>query len=171
MHTGKRFEKALVRAGYRITRDAAQADILITHSGGCLLLPTRIRATLILQIGPYYWPGKSWLSSASHKTRKDLRAHHRAKDLGFWLRKSLWNLVYFGNLRANLRMYRGLRNGAQWRHGARTLVVRPRYDSFCTPDPAAMPFRQAPAFLSLGKHHDDCWRYPAPFIDLLQRKD
>jgi len=165
---GAHFERALTAKGYRIVRNAGRADIIITHSGGYLLVPQAIRAKQIIHIAPYRWPGKSWLVCIGAKLLNDLHAHHREGELAFWIRKSCWNFVYMWRLPANIRMLKRLQSPAIWRHGNLCVVVRPRFDTFCTPRCQELPFRPSAAYLSLGKHHDDCWRHPHTYLDLLQ---
>ena len=164
---GRRFEKALARAGYKVTKDAEQADILITHSGGCYLLPPTFRAKRIVHIGPWYWPGRPWAVSGWQKFKHDFTSHHQEGELRFWLGKSLWNFVYLWNFRA-FGMLRGKRLGTPWPYGAITTIVRPAQDSFCTPDLANMPFTAPPTIRTMPGYHDDCWRNPAPYIALIQ---
>jgi len=166
---GKRLQTELQAKGYDVTQDAAKADVIITHSGGCLLLPKVIKAKHILQIGTYFWPGKPWVVAMSGKVVRDLRIHHTEGELRFWAQKTFWNLVYSWKIAVHCRMLFGLLSGAQWRHGSATIVVRPRFDTFCTPNPKLFQFRQAPAFVSMPGGHDECWRNPAPYIELLCR--
>jgi hypothetical protein len=94
----------------------------------------------------------------------DLRAHHAEGQLAFWFRKSLWNMTYLWRMPTNIRMFRGMRAGAQWRRGHITTVLRPRHDTFCTPDITPMPFKRSPTFVSMPGYHDDCWRSPKPYL-------
>lgn len=165
---GLRFQKALRLKGYQIVRDPARADIIITHSGGCLLLPKNIKARQILHIGPYYWPGKSWAACAAQKLRDDIRSHHTVGDLRFWLHKSFWNFIYIWQIPKNIQMFVSIGKDDRWQHGDITTVARPRFDAFCTPDPNALPFKKPPAFVTTPGYHDDCWRDPEPYITLLK---
>ena len=166
----KRFRKALGAKGYQVITDPAQANTLITHSGGHLLMPGKVRAEHIIHIGPYYWPGKSWFRCMSRKLYDDLRTHHQEGELRFWARKTFWNFTYGLKIPANFRMLAAILSKKPWRFGSRTLVIRPSLDSFCIPDPGAMPFAEPAAFVSLRGHHDDCWRDPKPYIDLIQSR-
>lgn len=163
-----RFRQQLLQAGYDVIQNPAEADIIIGHSGGCFLLPEKIRAKHIMLIGPVYWPGRGVLSSLLRKLTSDLRNHHAKGAFGFWARKSFWNLVYFWNLPGTLRMLAGRRRGYQWQHGAITTVIRPELDSFCTPDLACLPFTGKPKFIHAAGQHDDCWREPEAYIAQLK---
>jgi hypothetical protein len=164
----QRFQTALRKAGYSVIHDPAQADIIVTHSAGYLLLPAKIRAQKIMHIAPYYWPGKSWFRCMGRKLYDDIRTHHKEGELAFWARRFLWNGVYLWRVPHNLRMAKGLRSDARWQCTGHTIVVRPRFDSFCTPDPSLLAFKPEAAFVSMSNYHDDCWRDPHPYILLIK---
>jgi hypothetical protein len=164
---GRRFEKALAAKGYQIIHDASQADIIVTHSAGCLLLPKKVRAKQIIQLGPY-WPEHLWFAAAWRKITDDMRTHHKASDLGFWLDKCMWNFVYLLRLPTNFRFAQGIKHGSHWRHGHITTVVRARFDPFCEQWPKSQSFETSPTYLSFPGNHDDCWRKPAPYIALIK---
>ena len=165
---GRRFHRALRAKGYTVVDNASKADIIFTHSGGCLLLPAKLCAAQIIHIAPYHWPGRSWLRCIGRKLLDDLRTHHREGELKFWGRKTLWNFIYACNMPKNLQMIGNLAREHRWQCETKTIVVRPRFDSFCIPDSKALPFRPGAAFVSLPGHHDDCWRNPDPYIALIQ---
>jgi len=52
---GKRLRLALSNQGFGISDNSSEADIIIAHSGGCLLIPTDAKARLILLVGLPYW--------------------------------------------------------------------------------------------------------------------
>ena len=166
--TSKRFRKALSDKGYTVVTNPAEASLIVAHSGGYLLLPPGVQAKRILNIGPYWWPNKSWFACARRNAVDTLRAYSRHGELSFWIGKNLWSLVYLWRIPANWRMFQGIRQGNGWQHGHITAVARPRFDAFCTPNPGLMRFTSDPAFVSLPGYHDDCWRDPEPYIALLQ---
>ncbi len=164
----KKFQAALKAAGYTITNDVANADTILTHSGGAFLLPEKFRARHIIHIGIPFWPDRWLLDSINRKFWSDLHRHHREGELHFWLKKTSWNLVYIWNFVANTRMLLGRARGRLWRHGAITTVVRPSLDTFCTPNLELMPFTKPAKMVAVPGHHDDCWRQPAPYIAILE---
>lgn len=165
---GRRLVKALTAKGHDVVVDPAGADVIITHSGGCLLLPSEIRAKQIIHVAPYYWPNKSWFACMSRKLLDDLQTHHAEGDLHFWAHKTFWNFVYFWRMSANFKMMRRLKGKDRWRHGEITAVVRPRFDTFCIPEPKSLPYKPSAVYISMPGSHDDCWRDPAPYISLIQ---
>lgn len=163
---GRRLQQALRAKGFTSVRDPSHADLIIAHSGGALLLPKKVRATQIIQIGPY-WPGESWAAATRRKLADDMRSHHEEGELQFWLRKSFWNFVYLWKVPTALRMFQGFKRGWHWRYGDITTVVRPRFDSYCSQNYKTR-FTREPIFLSFNGHHDDVWRSPEPYLALVK---
>ncbi len=161
---GFRLEKALAAKGHSIVNDAESADIIITHSGGFLLVPKDVQAGQIVHIAPYHWPRTSWFAAMGRKLLDDFRHHRQKGELKFWAHKTCWNAIYFWNMSRNLRMLRAIKTDQRWRRGGITVVARPRFDTFCAPDPELLPFRPDTAFVSMPGHHDDCWLEPEPYI-------
>jgi hypothetical protein len=164
--TGERLQQALIAKGFKPIPNPDQADLIITHSGGAQLLPENVSAKQIIQVGPY-WPKGPWLVATARKLAYDVRCHHAEGELRFWIIKSFWNFVYFWKLSTGPRMLQGLMKGCHWRHGNITMVVRPRLDSYC-PQNYTTRFAQEPAFISFPGYHDDIWRDPEPYLDLLK---
>ncbi len=164
----KRFRTILASRGYQIIKDPSKADIIIGHSGGCFLLPEKIRAKHIIQIGIVHWPGRGVADSMLRKLISDLKHHHKTGAIGFWARKTFWNAVYIWKIPSMIRMLIGRKRGYHWRHGDITTVVRPQMDSFCTPNFDLMPFVGKPHFIEIPGQHDDCWRQPEDYISIVQ---
>ncbi len=164
----KRFQADLEAEGYKIISDPSKADVIIGHSGGCFLLPEHLRAKHIIQIGLVHWPGRSVVGSLAQKLIADIRNHHQQGAMHFWLRKALWNFYYFWNIPATIRMLIGRKRGYHWRYGKITTVVRPDLDSFCTPKPELLPFKDKPRVVCVPGQHDDCWRDPKPYLSLIK---
>lgn len=164
--TGQRLRQALENRGFELINDPARADLIMTHSGGSLLLPEKVQAQQIIQVGPY-WPTTPWVVATARKLIGDLRTHHAEGEVRFWIRKSFWNFVYLWKISTLIRMLRGIQQGRQWQHGKITTIVRPRFDSYCSPDYRPR-FGDAPSFISLAGSHDDIWRDPRPYLALIK---
>lgn len=161
------FREALQKRGGVVVCDLSDADVIVTHSGGCFLLPNKVRAKRIVHIGLPYWPGRPIVVGMIRKIIADAILHRRSRATGFWLHKTLWNLVYFWKMPSNVRMLRGLYKGALWKHGAITTVVRPSEETLTTPDFSSMPFIGAATFVTVTGQHDQCWWKPRPYIDII----
>ena len=81
-----------------------EADVIITHSGGCYTVPKHTKATLFLHINPPYWPGKPLAASAREKLTYDFRLRRQRHQLKRWAISLGANGMYALNLRATLAM-------------------------------------------------------------------
>ncbi|HSW99696.1 MAG TPA: hypothetical protein VLH38_01535 [Patescibacteria group bacterium] len=158
---------ALKHAGYTIINDPYKADVVIAHSGGCFLVPKDLPAKQIIMIGLTYWPHKSILRALFEKNWNDFHFHRRSRNARHWLRKFIWNTIYFWNWPHNIRMLRARKRGEFW-HLKRLTLIRNEEDSFCTPDIANIPFTHKPDFIELPDQHDDCWLHPKHYIAVIQ---
>jgi hypothetical protein len=168
--TGQLFEKTLSSAGFSISRDAKDADIVVTHSGGCFLLPASTSARLIILIGVPFWPGKAILTAMHQKTLQEFGLRKAEKQLGKWLERMKLHLWYLCNLPIAVKLWRGRHLGNVWSVSNRRLVlVRNHDDVYCTPELGSLPFKKAPEIVELPGQHDDCWDNPAPYIRILEQ--
>jgi len=158
---------SLTHAGYRITRDPYEADVVIAHSGGCFLVSWDLPARKVLMVGLVHWPGKSIVHALTEKIREDFLFHRRDRNMSTWLRKFAWNLVYFWNMPHNLRMLHGRKRGDFWRVKYLTFI-RNKEDTFCVPNVAALPFVHPPTFIGLPDQHDDIWLHPKRYVDIIR---
>ncbi|HSX33430.1 MAG TPA: hypothetical protein VLF91_03785 [Candidatus Saccharimonadales bacterium] len=158
----------LREAGHTITDDPYAADVVIAHSGGCLLVPQDLpKQTRVIMIGLTHWPGKSILWSLIQKNWNDLLHHRHERAGNVWLQKFSWNMIYFWNMRHNLRMLRELQRGDFW-HTPHLTLVRNAEDSFCTPYLASLPFSHQPQYVGLPGQHDDLWLHPERYLTVIQ---
>jgi hypothetical protein len=163
---GRRLCRALQNAGFAVTRDVVMADVIIAHSGGCFVLAPRPGQHVVM-VGLPYWPGRSIAGALARKVMGDIKTHHRAGELSYWLHKTLWNMVYFWNMRSNIRMLKGRARGVFWLYPNVTLV-RYSHDPMCTPDRSLLRFKYEPVFIDLPGYHDDCWLRPEPIVGVVQ---
>lgn len=159
--------RALNKAGFAVTKDPYRADVIIAHSGGCLLVPGNSPAYKIVLIGPVYWPGRSVLGNSIRKNINDFKRHRQDHLTRQWANKLRWNSYYFWNMPRNFAMLRTLKNSPSW-CAQNVTVVRNREDNFCTPDLKSLPFTHKAQFVELPGQHDDIWLHPEPYINLLQ---
>jgi hypothetical protein len=166
---GRRLRLALEQAGFETVSNPARADIILAHSGGCFVLPEKHQAKLVILIGPPHWPGKSLLMAIAQKAWLDMRAHRQGRKLAGWLKKAGWNLVYGANIRRNMDMQRGRKQGSLWQtNAARVVMVRNHQDTFCTPKVHSLPFKTPPIIVEMIGQHDDCWIAPQKYVDIVQ---
>jgi hypothetical protein len=163
---GKDFEHELLLNGFCITRNVAQADIIVAHSGGCFAVPKNCQAKLVIFIGLPFWPGKSMLGTLRQKIWLDVRtSRNRMPQI---LRKTTWHLIYFWNMVNNWRMLEGKRSRA-WEHSSTTTVlIRNRYDAMCTANIRALHGDDSPILLSMEGQHDDCWTDTGTYLAIIK---
>lgn len=159
----------LTAAGFTICKNVADADIIIAHSAGCLLVPPDTAAKLVVLIGLTHNPSTPITTSWQRKLWEDMREYRQQYSLWKWLGKTWWNGVYFWNMPRNLRMLRAYRQ-PKWPNATQLLLIRNAADVFCTSQPSDLPetITQHAALLSLPGGHDNCWHNPAPYAVILK---
>lgn len=164
----RRLERALQKAGYKVVPDAAQADVIFAHSGGCYLIPPANRAKLVVLVGLAYWPGRLWVLATIRKVWREGRIYGKQNRMREWGQKWFYHACYAFKLRTYLRMAlnRNIRN--PWNSMQPQIIIRNCNDVYCQPDITMLPFRGPRTFISLPGEHDDCWDHPERYVNLLQ---
>lgn len=164
----------LEHVGFRITKNARDADILLVHSGGYFLIPSNHTGKLIMLVGPCNgYRGNSMFVTQVKKVAVDLNHCLKNRLLGPWLYKSLWHAIYLlGKQHANSVMYRGSR-----RLGKLLPELNPKLLSVILyrDDPWSwhgdreqfLKLKQACLISNTGLH-DDLWMHPAQYVAILQ---
>lgn len=169
---GKRLRKALTSAGFRLISKAEEADIIVSHSGGCFFLPRTPPDQMIVLINPPFWPGKPLIVSVFQKIWWDFKAFaRRGKVLG-WLFKTAWNtvhLVRYLGVSLTISLKARKRNFYTSLHQDYVVIIRNDQDAWCTPDIQKVlePHRIFPVHTLPGQH-DDCWADPGPYVEVIQ---
>jgi hypothetical protein len=164
---GRLLVKACEQAGIQLTDNPETADIILAHSGGCLLVPATHQARLVIMVGFPYWPGHNWLSATCGKVWQDYQLNRRRGTLAQWLHNCAYHCRYALRLRSAWNMFKNLKPDSPWNSHGRQVFVRNRHDTYCMPDIHRLPFRGPRTFLSFSGQHDDCWDNPEPYIQLL----
>jgi hypothetical protein len=169
---GRAFVAALRKAGYKVIKDAAKADIVIAHSAGVFYLPDTGREQLTVLIGPPFWPGRSMFVCFLIKAWRDFWYHRSHGLTRVWFRKTLHNTLYIlGGLRKAIAIarYAHRQNFYLALQQKRVLIIRNEHDAFLTPDADKILSKHADfKFRTVPDEHDDCWLHPERYIDLLQ---
>lgn len=172
---GRTFVAALKEAGFEIIRGGLEADIVVTHSGGCFFLPPPGRDQVFIIINPPYWPGKSLGRRTLQKVLRDFMDYARDGKLLQWSWKTTMNIAHILRylikaLTMTLhtrkqRFYEALNESG-------TTIVRTDGDTFLTPDANELLRRQAGrkfTFIRLPGQHDSCWRDPSPYVEIIKK--
>lgn len=170
---GRVLVQALTRQGYRLTDDAAEADIIIAHSAGCFYLPDTGAEQLTVLVGPLYWPGRSLTGSSLVKSARDFYYYRRHGMTRAWLVKTAHNIRCInGDLPSIIPIVQSARRHHdfyQTLRGKYLLIIRNQHDTFLTPEaPQLLKPHAAVMFRTLPGEHDDLWLHPMPYIHLIQ---
>lgn len=169
----KNLIRELEASGYELAETAAEADIIIAHSGGCYFLPKLQSRQLIVLIGPPYWPGKPLLLSLVQKLYLDFVDCVSRGMIIYWLQKTFWNTLYL--LRdLLLAASMGLKARKQDFYKAlaehKVMIIRNQQDSWCsTKISAELSHNKHFSFHALPGQHDDCWHNPRPYVKLIEK--
>ncbi|HSH17772.1 MAG TPA: hypothetical protein VK978_00150 [Candidatus Saccharimonadales bacterium] len=172
---GRAFVGALQMAGFEVVRKAKEADIVVTHSGGCFFLPKLKLDQKYVLINPPYWPGKSLLLSITQKVVIDFIDYAKDFKISDWLYKTFVNIVHI--LRYSIkslliahhahrrRFYKSLRDED-------TIIIRSNRDTFLAPNADKLLEQKLGRVIRLYRlpgQHDTCWRDPAPYVEIIRQ--
>jgi len=167
----RKLRRVLSQQGFNYTENVAEADLIIAHSGGCLLVPKKAKASAVLLVAPTAaWRGS--MPQAMHGKVKLDRAEARAnKQLRAWFKKSSYNALYMltGMARA-YRMFQRLdRNGLPVLTADRVGIITFRKDPWSRHiGTAGLHHKHDYTFVSHDRTHDDLWNHPQTYISVLQ---
>lgn len=169
----KQFRRVLKRAGYAIGDKAAAADVVIAHSGGCMLVPLDKPEQLTLFINPTYWPGNVPRKQAVRKIGRDFR-HYLTRRAFQRLRYHLWSGWYFLTDWGHSRRLLAAAKQSDFPNdiaipAGQVIVARNEHDPWFTDDLRALQKAHPNIrIVHLPGDHDDCWFNPEPYVNLLQ---
>ncbi|MDB5166170.1 MAG: hypothetical protein JWM37_242 [Candidatus Saccharibacteria bacterium] len=171
-HSRQKFEAKLERAGFDVIRDIPAADIIISHSAGCYFLPEMTDKQILFLIDPPYWPGRSSWNSFIEKVRTEFIDARQRRALGFWLRKTAWNITYsLRSLTRTLTIARlhPLHNFHEALEDHDIVLIRNDRDVWCTPEIEKLPTKgKSFLYYHVPGLHDDLWEMPAPYVAIIQ---
>lgn len=156
--------------GYEVVENPAEADLLITHSGGCYLLPKGIKAQIIIFVNPVYKPEKTLGLSLGRKIKNDFNAHRKNGSLLFWSKKTALNVLSIRLLKRYRLMWngRGKRNFPINAVGKQVALIRNRNDEFSSSAAAReLALTNNWLFQEVEGTHDDLWHTPAVYVEFI----
>lgn len=165
-HHSRGLRHALLEAGFVLARKPEQADIIIAHSGGCMLVPQAHKARAVLFVNYTYWPSRSLGTSL----RMKLAEERRRVGTWQWLKNCALHDAYILNPFHTLKYLRvwPQRGGylADLDHGQ--YFIHNRHDPYSNPDSLVAMAGDSHAYISLPGYHDELWDDPTPYVHLLQ---
>lgn len=148
------------------------ADVVMTHSGGCFLLPAELPGKTVAILNPVCGPAERLLIVLGKKIWWDFAYYVRKKQFGAWLRKSSWNLWYMATrVPRNLGIARKARyfeNKLPSVRAKRVLVINNALDPWATAVPQSEITKHRYTYATLPGPHDDIWLEPKKYLDILQ---
>lgn len=175
MHT-RNFRRALAEAGFKVIKDKRQADIIIAHSAGIYAIAPESHASLMLLIGPTYWPGRRLINRLFQHTRTSRQYHVANFGWSYYTWKKLLELYYF--FRRHNYMWLGVFHNNRLARlkrlaenpGRKIIIIRNQDDPFS--GPMLQKDLKIPnvRFIELPGVHDDYVTNPKPYIDLLLKE-
>jgi hypothetical protein len=165
---GRELVRSLEGAGFTLTRNPSDADIIFAHSGGCFLVPADTAARLVFMVGLPYWPGRPLLASAGIKVWRDWKLNRQRHTIRQWARKCVFHVRYALKFKDTIRMAinRSTHNSSS--SNRHRIIVRNHYDAYCTPHVQHAIGNSCRTFVALPGEHDDCWDNPERYLELIQ---
>ncbi len=175
LHT-RGFRKSLEEAGFKVIKNRHNADVVVAHSAGIYGIPTDTEATLLMLIGPTYWPGNPLLKRVARHTKSS----KKFLLSNFGRRHYLWTRIlqsyYF--FRRNIYMWYGIFHNNRLGHlnrliqkgNRKVLIIRNLEDPFISPDIAHKISGRNVKYIELPGVHEDFVSNPKPYIDLLLKE-
>lgn len=169
-----KLRKNLQDNNFEVTNDAAEADIIIAHSGGCLFLPDDLKAKIVLLVAPSNGYKYNLLAlNQLHKMAADSRYSLKNRQTGWWIYKSFWN---FTHLITSPKVYREMLSRARKNGRAipnikakrlGVILYRGDFWSWFGDQKSLLKLPNA-SLISHPGIHDDIWINPAGYISVLQ---
>jgi len=164
---GKKLTNELEKAGFSLTKDPYNADVLICHSAGIFQVPIDCDLPLVLAIGT---PRTKSLNIASHVGKKLYLEFRHPNKVRSRIKKLGINLVYILNIRNVSKTYVNYKKqNYDCVKENRVVLVANKQDPF-TDFSSCLSISGAENwnFIGFPGQHDDLWISPKPYIDILK---
>ncbi len=162
---GRKLRRLLADAGLEETADIAAADILITHSAGCWLVPKAAKARLVI------WNGAPLAENQG--------SAYRTANLQIYRRTTNWRIIplFVGNIYQFIR--HPLQNASVIRLASHAQPVILPHASYVFTANRYDPWPQSQqlkaflqnkdwAFISLPGSHDEIWQHPEYYAPIIK---
>lgn len=159
---GRRLREALKNAGYTVTSSPKDADVIVTHSAGCYMLPSDVRARLIMLVGL-----PNWSRPLIKCTFAKIRLEHKNIE---WLHKTLLHTFYAVSQPIRLyKVYRAFRKKyLPDFSSSKVLLIRNEQDTYMEEEASERLARKRGwLYQNLKGQHDDLWEDPQAYIEII----
>lgn len=163
----KSLGKSLVKAGFNVTDNLVDCDVIVAHSGGVFLIPKTTKAKLVLLVGVPYWPERSPLESLVLKIALEIKS---PKPILTRTIKNFYNLLYIFDAPHQLKIQKMFYKHGYPKLNCKVISVQYRQDPFMEPNKTKdLAKNMGWSTAVLDGQHDDIWLKHEPFISLLQK--
>jgi hypothetical protein len=162
----RKLTTALQKSNYQVTKSLEEADIILSHSAGCYILPSKVSAKLILLIGIPNWPNRIVFKCAMEKVRLEPKD---SKLLYKTVRHVLYGLFRPIRLYTLVKTYR--RQALPEFKGSQVVVVHNQLDTFMNETVSRKLANQNKwLYKNLNGQHDDLWDNPSPYVEIIEEQ-
>lgn len=168
----KQFDSHL-KGHFKLTENSQKADIIIAHSSGCYSLPATNTAKLVVLVNPPFWPGKPLINRSFKNVFWQIPKQIKSFGFIFLLKMRLRNILnILSQPWKHIKVWRSLRQTFLKASIAnKTILIRNKDDAFCNQE-IEKYLQDFPdiKYIELPGLHEDIWRYPKVYIDLLLKE-
>jgi hypothetical protein len=166
-----RLKPLLAAEGYELTTNIVQADCIVTHSGGILLLPPDLHNKVVFVTVPSTGYTGSLAGAMMGKIALDIKHAWQQGEMLFWLRKTAVNLYYAVNIPRTVKLYaanRKLGHALPACQAKKVAVLVQPHDPWSRDmPPETVNAHPTYIFMTMPGQHDDLWQRPAAYVKLL----
>lgn len=166
-----RIKQKLAAQGGKLVNTPEEADIILTHSGGCFFLPNVTDKTVVI-VNPVC--GSLWQLPfvMSRKIGSDFMYLVRRGHFFTWLGKTLWNLWYIiSRVDRTIAMARkapGYQTKLPVVQAERVFVINNAHDPWAKAVPGQEIIKHHYTYITFPGPHDDLWLHPSKYLDVLK---
>lgn len=164
---GWRMRRELRKRGYALVKNPREAQVIVAHSGGYLIVPKLQASQTLLMIDPACHNERPPLMNVAHHVVLDIRQVLWSRDFLFYFWKTGLNLLYLVvRFKPIYRMSKIYSSGGrpELLHRPKTIIVQGDDTSWLNREELA-----GATVHYLRSWHDDCWLYPERYLDFLNR--
>ncbi len=165
---GRRMRQALLDHGYQLVKKPRHADLVIAHSGAHLQIHVPKNGQQALIIDASCNTGRHVFDNALRHIWYDLVHVLGNGQVQYYCWKTWWNAVYFfARPLPAVQMYRRIRLRAYrpLRFAGKATITQGDDRSWYNPE--TLPVHE---IVFMSGDHDDCWRHPDRYLDLVETR-
>ncbi|MBI2798609.1 hypothetical protein HYX70_04985 [Candidatus Saccharibacteria bacterium] len=163
----RKLEVELRKQALEVVKDPKKADVVLTHSGGCYVIPADSKAEVAIMCGVPHWPGRKLPGRLIKKTTGDFLGYKSDQGTVKWLKKMNWNIYYFfARPKHNLKMWRAYKPNRDHfnLNIPKTVLLQNDQDYFANSSAVReLASKNGWDVYRFAGQHDDIWENPEPY--------